>query len=82
VSREGRWDVNGLPEGFSGSVVAVVEEPSTVARGLVMGVIRRPGRAVAGGGSPRLCTVVVLFSETVVEEPFTATERTSRRGAI
>ena len=34
------------------------------------------------GWGPGLCTVVVLFSRTVLEEPFTATERTSRRGAI
>jgi hypothetical protein len=33
-----------------------------------------PGKAPVEGGRPRSCSVVVLFSETALEEPFTAAE--------
>ena len=53
-----------------------------MAEGRVMGVIRGPGKARVEEESHRPCTVVILFSETDMEEPFTSGERTSRRGLI
>src|SRR4051794_27050498 len=40
------------------------------------------GEAVIEGKGDGLCTLVDLFSKTDLEEPFTAAERTSRRGLI
>ena len=39
-----------------------------------MGLIAGPGKAVVEGGNLQSCSVVVLFSETALEEPFTAAE--------
>jgi hypothetical protein len=47
-----------------------------------MGVIWGSGKARVEEGNRRPCTVVILYSETDLEEPFTAGERTSRRGLI
>jgi hypothetical protein len=61
------------PDACFGSDVTVLEEPSTVAQGRVVGEIQGPGKARVEEAS-RPCTVVILFSETDLEEPFTASE--------
>ena len=38
------------------------------------GWIPGPGKARVAEGSHRSCSVVILFSETALEEPFTASE--------
>jgi hypothetical protein len=45
--------------------------------GTVIGLNERPGKAVVWEVSPRSCSLVFMFSETALEEPFTAPERTS-----
>ena len=55
--------------------MAVLEEPSTVASEIVMGLIRGPGKAVVEGESQWSCPLVFLFRCSGLEEPFTAVER-------
>jgi hypothetical protein len=66
--------VSGSCRVFIRSGVEALEEPSTTAEG------GRPGLAPVTMAGPRwgirneTCSVVVLFSEPALEEPFTATE--------
>jgi hypothetical protein len=74
VSRAGVLEVTGSRGGL-GSDGTALEEPSAVALEVVMSLTRRPGKtALDEGGSYGACSVVDLFSETALGEPFTAAE--------
>jgi hypothetical protein len=54
--------------------VAALEEPSTKSEGRVPGWITDQGRPPSREESLGSCTVGILFSESVVEEPITTRE--------
>ena len=70
-------DVTGIAiEWFLNPSWRTLEEPSTASRRRASrGRDRGPEKALVKGGNLRSCSVVVLFSETALEEPFTAAER-------
>jgi hypothetical protein len=67
--------VPGIAIAGFGTVVETLEESSTGSRRRASRVrAREPEKAIVQGRNFRSCTLVVLFSETAVEEPFTPAE--------
>src|SRR5262249_31939955 len=78
VSSVGFESVAGIAIAGFGTVVGAREEPSPRSRRRgSRGRDRGPEKTLIKGRNFRSCTLAVLFSETALEEPFTAAERTS-----